>query len=116
MPWDFEALRPPRSRSADHNDHRLAARRRLEAVAKVLATRSKKEVKLEVRTSIHNPFPPVNGGRVERLWAYATRAKAAVTVFGEADEVAAAVRDRQRRASGLAARLAEALGARSDAA
>ena len=79
VPWDFEALRPPRSRSADHNDHRLAARRRLEAIAKALATRSKKEVKLEVRTSIHNPFPPVNGGRVERLWAYATRAKAAKT-------------------------------------
>lgn len=79
QPWDFEALRPPRSRSADHNDHRLAARRRLEAVAKALAARAKDEVKLEVRTSIHNPFPPVNGGRVERLWAYATRAKAAKT-------------------------------------
>lgn len=79
VPWDFEALRPPRSRSADHNDHRLAARRRLEAVAKALATRAKGDVKLDVRTSIHNPFPPVNGGRVERLWAYATRAKAAKT-------------------------------------
>lgn len=75
--WDFEALRPPRSRSADYNEHRLGARRRLEAIAKASAARVKAEVKLDVRTSIHNPFPPVNGGRVERLWAYLTRPKAA---------------------------------------
>ncbi|WP_145195120.1 hypothetical protein [Planctomycetes bacterium Poly30] len=75
--WDFEALRPPRSRSADYNEQRLAARRRLEAIAKHAAKAAPKEVKLEVRTSIHNPFPAVNGGRVERLWAYVTRDKAA---------------------------------------
>lgn len=79
QPWDFEALRPPRSRSAEHNDHRLAARRRLEAIGKGFAARVKSDVKLDVRTSIHNPFPPVNGGRVERLWAYATRDKSAKT-------------------------------------
>lgn len=76
-PWDFEALRPPRSRSADYNDYRLGARRRVEAIAKHLASRAAGDVKLDVRTSIHNPFPSVNGGRVERLWAYATRVKAA---------------------------------------
>lgn len=75
--WDFESLRAPRSRSADYNEQRLAARRRVEAVAKHLVDRVKADVKLDVRTSIHNPFPPVNGGRVERLWAYATRPKAA---------------------------------------
>ena len=75
--WDFEALQPPRSRSADYNEQRLAARRRLEAIAKHAAAQSKGDVKLDVRTSIHNPFPQVNGGRVERLWAYLTRDKAA---------------------------------------
>ncbi|MEM9382678.1 MAG: hypothetical protein AAGB93_22180 [Planctomycetota bacterium] len=79
VPWDFEALRAPRSRSADYNEQRLATRRRLEAIGKHLARRAKDRVALEVRTSIHNPFPPVNGGRVERLWAYATRPKAAKT-------------------------------------
>ncbi|MEM9801813.1 MAG: hypothetical protein AAGA20_15920 [Planctomycetota bacterium] len=77
--WDFEALRPPRSRSADYNEKRLAARRRLEAIAKRAAKDLAKVEKLDVRTSIHNPFPPVNGGRVERLWAYLTRPKAAKT-------------------------------------
>ena len=75
--WDFEALRAPRSRSAEYNEKRLAARRRLEAIAKHAAKAIGKSPKLDVRTSIHNPFPPVNGGRVERLWAYATRPKAA---------------------------------------
>lgn len=75
--WDFEALRPPRSRSAEYNEKRLAARRRLEAIAKHAAKAIGTSPKLDVRTSIHNPFPPVNGGRVERLWAYATRPKAA---------------------------------------
>lgn len=83
VPWDFESLRPPRSRSAEYNDHRLAGRRRLEAIAKHAAKAIAREdataPKLDVRTSIHNPFPPVNGGRVERLWAYLTRAKAAKT-------------------------------------
>lgn len=77
--WDFEALRPPRSRSADYNEQRLAARRRLEAIAKHTAAQVKSEAKLDVRTSIHNPFPQVNGGRVERLWAYLTRDKASKT-------------------------------------
>ena len=74
-PWDLEALRPPRSRSAEYNEKRLAARRRLEAVAKALVARCPAASKLEVRTSIHNPFPPVNGGSVERLWAYLSRPK-----------------------------------------
>lgn len=74
--WDFEALRPPRSRSAEYNEKRLAARRRLEAIAKALVKGSPAAAKLEVRTSIHNPFPPVNGGNVERLWAYLSRPKA----------------------------------------
>ena len=75
-PWDFESLRPPRSRSAEYNEKRLAARRRLEAIAKALTKASSDAAKLEVRTSIHNPFPPVNGGSVERLWAYLSRPKA----------------------------------------
>ncbi|MGB0330662.1 MAG: hypothetical protein ACPGPE_02455 [Planctomycetota bacterium] len=75
-PWDFEALRPPRSRSAEYNEKRLAARRRLEAIAKALTKATPAAGKLEVRTSIHNPFPPVNGGSVERLWAYLSRPKA----------------------------------------
>ena len=79
VPYDFEALRRPRSASAGNNEQRLAARRRLEAIAKHAATLVKSEEKLDVRTSIHNPFPPVNGGRVERLWAYLTRPKAAKT-------------------------------------
>lgn len=74
--WDFEALRPPRSRSAEYNEKRLAARRRLEAIAKALTKETPEASKLEVRTSIHNPFPPVNGGSVERLWAYLSRPKA----------------------------------------
>lgn len=74
--WDFEALRPPRSRSAEYNEKRLGARRRLEAIAKALTKASPDAAKLEVRTSIHNPFPPVNGGSVERLWAYLSRPKA----------------------------------------
>ncbi len=82
-PWDFEALRPPRSRSQEYNEQRLAARRRLEAIgkhaAKQIAAGDGTAPKLAVRTSIHNPFPPVNGGRVERLWAYLTRNKAAKT-------------------------------------
>lgn len=77
--YDFEALRPPRSTSAEYNEKRLAARRRLEAIAKAAAGGLKGDVKLDVRTSIHNPFPPVNGGRVERLWAYLVRPKAAKT-------------------------------------
>ena len=74
--WDFEALRPPRSRSSEYNEKRLAARRRLETIAKAVTKASKDAAKLEVRTSIHNPFPPVNGGSVERLWAYLSRPKA----------------------------------------
>ena len=75
--YDFEALRKPRSTSAEYNEQRLAARRKLEAIAKHTAGLVKAAAKLDVRTSIHNPFPPVNGGRVERLWAYLTRTKAA---------------------------------------
>lgn len=77
--WDFESLRPERGRSDEYNEKRLAARRRLEAIGKRAAKDAAGDVKLDVRTSIHNPFPPVNGGRVERLWAYLTRPKAAKT-------------------------------------
>ena len=74
--WDLEALRPPRSRSEEYNKKRLAAKRRLEAIGKALTRSAPGAEKLEVRTSIHNPFPPVNGGSVERLWVYVTRPKA----------------------------------------
>ena len=78
-PWDFEALADGRCRSAEYNDHRLRARRRLLAMAKEVAKRSKAaDLPLEPRTSIHNPHQ-FNGNRVSRLWAYLVRPKAAKT-------------------------------------
>ncbi|WP_412061944.1 exodeoxyribonuclease V subunit alpha [Rubrivirga sp. IMCC45206] len=59
------------------------------------------------------PEPGTRGATLvtrELLYTAATRAKRSVTVFGAADEVALAVETRQRRASGLAARLADAAG------
>lgn len=60
------------------------------------------------------PEPGTRGATLvtrELLYTAATRAKASVRVFGSASAVAGAVAHRQRRASGLPARLAEALGA-----
>ena len=54
------------------------------------------------------PEPGTRGATLvtrELLYTAATRAKASVTVFGEAAEVGHAVRESQRRTSGLAARL-----------
>ncbi|WP_420455339.1 exodeoxyribonuclease V subunit alpha [Rubrivirga sp.] len=58
------------------------------------------------------PEPGTRGAGLvtrELLYTAATRAKTSVTVFGAAAEVEAAVATSQRRASGLAARLAEAV-------
>ncbi len=58
------------------------------------------------------PEPETRGATLvtrELLYTAATRAKASVTVFGAAAEVEGAVATSQRRASGLAARLAEAV-------
>lgn len=74
--WDFEALAPPRGRSAEYNEHRLRTRRRLGTIAKAFVARAAKEAELALdsRTSIHNPHA-FNGHKVERLWAYITRPK-----------------------------------------
>ena len=73
--WDFESLAPSRAGDAEFNAPRLAARRKLAALAKALIERSKGTgPALMARTSIHNPHS-FNGRRVTRLWAYLTRDK-----------------------------------------
>lgn len=66
------------------------------------------------RLGVVLPEPGTRGtGLVTRelLYTAATRARTAVTVFGAEADVGAAVRTRQRRASGLSERLAAALAA-----
>ena len=78
-PWDFESLAPDRARSAEYNDRRLLARRRLGGLAKAFVARAKEDgLALASRTSIHNPHT-FNANRVQRLWAYLTRPKAEKT-------------------------------------
>jgi len=72
---DFRALVPPLSSNPDYNAHRLAARRRLLALGKrAAAAAAEHGLALECRTSLHHPHA-FNGNRVQRLWAYLTRAK-----------------------------------------
>ncbi len=78
--WDFVALSPRHARSPESNDRRLAARRKLGALGKALVRAVASPgsghagLKLETRTSLHNPHA-FNGGRVERLWTYVCRGK-----------------------------------------
>jgi len=74
-PWDFEALSPAHAKDPELNERRLAARRRLDALAKAVVERGKASgLALESRTSLHHPHA-FNGGAVRRLWAYVTRGK-----------------------------------------
>lgn len=76
-PFDLEALGPAHARSADANDRRLAARRRLATLGKALAARGAEEgLELVSRTSLHHPHA-FNAGQVRRLWVYVCRGKQA---------------------------------------
>ncbi|MDP6539311.1 MAG: hypothetical protein QF903_11220 [Planctomycetota bacterium] len=73
---DFHALSEGLCRDRQYDDRRLLARRKLLALGKgALAPLAAAGVRLECRTSLHHPSP-FNGGRVRRLWAYLSRAKA----------------------------------------
>jgi len=72
---DFRALASPLASNPEYNAHRLAARRRLLALAKrAKAAAEELGLALECRTSLHHPHA-FNGNRVQRLWAYLTRSK-----------------------------------------
>jgi hypothetical protein len=72
---DFRALVPPLASNPEYNAHRLAARRRLLALGKRVASAAGELGQpLECRTSLHHPHA-FNGNRVTRLWAYLTRTK-----------------------------------------
>lgn len=74
---DFRALAPGLASNPEYNAHRLAARRRLLALGKrTAAAAGALGLELECRTSLHNPHT-FNANRVQRLWAYLTRAKKA---------------------------------------
>jgi hypothetical protein len=72
---DFRALAPGLASNPEYNAHRLAARRKLLALGKrSAAAAGELGLALECRTSLHNPHQ-FNANRVQRLWAYLTRAK-----------------------------------------
>ena len=76
---DFESVAPARARDKQYDEWRLAARRKLAGIAKRgVALAKDAGVELDSRTSLHHPHA-FNGMRVERLWAYVTRAKKAKT-------------------------------------
>ncbi len=76
---DFHALSDKLSSDPQYNDRRLVTRRRLAALAKQAVARAAEAgVKLESRTSLHNPHA-FNGNRVRRIWAYICRAKSEKT-------------------------------------
>jgi len=76
---DFHALSAGLAKDPQYNDRRLATRRRLLTLGKeVVSEAAKAKTKLECRTSLHNPNT-FNGMRVNRIWAYVTRAKAEKT-------------------------------------
>jgi len=78
-PWDFEALSPSHSRSAEFNEQRLRARRKLGAIGKALVrAAAESDLELDSRTSIHNPHA-FNHNQVKRLWVYVCRAKSEKT-------------------------------------
>ena len=75
--WDFVALSPQHARSPETNARRLAARRKVGALGKAVvraAASLAAGLKLETRTSLHNPHA-FNGGKVDRLWTYVCRGK-----------------------------------------
>ncbi len=77
--WDFAALGPDCARSPEYNDRRLAARRKLLALGKSFLPQAEAQgVKLEARSSLHNPHS-FNGKKVSRLWVYLMRTKAEKT-------------------------------------
>ena len=77
--WDFHALSAGLAKDPQYNDRRLAARRRLLTLGKeAVVAAGKAKTKLECRTSLHHPHT-FSGMRVNRLWAYVTRAKAEKT-------------------------------------
>lgn len=72
---DLRALADPLCRDAAYNEHRLALRRKLGALAKAFLTRGKDDLPpLLARTSLHAPHA-FNGKRVARLWTYICRDK-----------------------------------------
>lgn len=73
---DFHVLSPSLARDPQFNDRRLELRRKLLALAKVFAARSKAlgGPALDVRTSLHAPHA-FNHMQVRRMWAYAVRDK-----------------------------------------
>lgn len=72
---DFHALSESLCRDPQFNDRRLTARRKLLALGKAaLPALAEAGLKLECRTSLHNPNQ-FNANRVRRLWAYLMRAK-----------------------------------------
>lgn len=73
---DFHVLSPALARDPQFNDRRLELRRKLLALAKVFAARSKAAggPALDVRTSLHAPHA-FNHMQVRRLWTYAVRDK-----------------------------------------
>ncbi len=72
---DLGALADPLSRDAAYNEHRLALRRKLGALAKAFLARGKDQLPpLLARTSLHAPHA-FNGKRVARLWTYICRDK-----------------------------------------
>ena len=73
---DFHSLSDALSKDPQYNDRRLVARRKLLALGKEAAKRTKAlGVDLEARSSLHNPTQ-FNGMRVRRLWSYLVRPKA----------------------------------------
>jgi hypothetical protein len=72
---DFHGLSEACCGDPQYNDRRLVARRKLLALGKQLAARTKDAgVPLEARSSLHNPNQ-FNGNRVRRLWSYLVRPK-----------------------------------------
>ena len=72
---ELYALSEGLCRDPQYNDHRLALRRKLGALAKdFVALPRRPELPLASRTSLHNPHA-FNGNRVSRIWAYVCRDK-----------------------------------------
>ena len=74
---DFHALSPACSRDPQYDDRRLVLRRKLLALGKGAVLAAKEQgVALEARGSLHSPHA-FNRMKVERMWTYACRDKAA---------------------------------------
>ena len=74
---DFHALSPACARDPQYDDRRLVLRRKLLALGKgVVAAAKEAGVALDARGSLHSPHA-FNRMKVERMWTYACRDKAA---------------------------------------